>query len=209
MLKSALKAERFVVDLVPTGEEALERLASFNYDLAIIDWVLPNLSGLEVCRQYRERGGHIPILFLTAKTKIKEIRAALDSGSDDYLTKPFDMEELTARLRALLRRPYEVKAKILTAGDLSLDVTKRLVTKAGVHVHLTAKELAVLELLMRHPNQPFSAATLIERIWSSETETSPESIRPFMTKLRKKIDTDEPPLIETLRGQGYKLVTQR
>jgi DNA-binding response OmpR family regulator len=206
MLQSALKAEHFVVDLVTTGEEAVERLSFYSYDLAIIDWILPGLSGLDVCRQYREKGGLIPILILTGKSKVREIRAGLDSGSDDYLTKPFDMEELSARVRALLRRPVTLKATVLTVGDLVLDVTAKRATKSGVEVHLTPKEFAVLELLMRHPNQPFSAETLIERIWSSESETSPESIRPFMFRLREKIETGGPPVIETMRGQGYKLV---
>jgi DNA-binding response OmpR family regulator len=204
-----LKSEHHVVDVVATGEEAIERLSFYTYDMAIIYWILPGLSGVEVCRQYRAKGGHIPILILTAKGQIKDKLTGLDSGSDDYLTKPFDLDELSARVRALLRRPGNIKPAILTVGDLSLDPSSLEVVKNGLPVHLPPKEFALLEFFMRHPNEVFTAEALIERIWSSESDASPESIRPYVYRLRSKVETGkQPPYIKTMRGKGYMLVTK-
>jgi len=199
-----LQSEHHVVDVVPTGEEGIERLSSYTYDMAIIDWILPGLNGVEVVRQYRALGGRIPILILTAKGQIKDKLTGLDSGSDDYLTKPFDLDELSARVRALLRRPGHTQPVVLAIGDLSLNPSSLEVTKGGIPIHLPPKEFALLEFFMRHPDEAFTAVALIERIWSSESDASSESIRPYIYRLRSKIAAGKlPPRIKTLRGKGY------
>lgn len=193
------------VEIIDDGNEALDRLKLYNYDLLILDWGLPGLiSGIEVCRQYRMRGGKSPVLMLTGKSKIDEKESGLDAGADDYLTKPFDVRELIARVRALLRRPSVYQDDVICAGPLKLDSKNMTVMKDGQKIALLPKEFALLQFLMNHPNQYFTAETLLERLWSSESETSPEIIRIHITRLRKKIDSpDGASLISTKRNAGY------
>jgi DNA-binding response OmpR family regulator len=197
-------AEHHVVDAVTSGDEGLERALYCSYEVIVLDWDLPGISGLEICKRFRERGGMTPILMLTGKNLIKEKTAGLDSGADDYLTKPFEMPELSSRIRALLRRPAVVQTTLLRALDLEVDPTTASVKKAGLDVHLLPKEFALLEFFMRHPEQPFNAQALVERVWSTDSEISAECIRPYINRLRAKIDTaDRPSFIQTLRGKGY------
>ena len=201
-----LKTEKHVVEVVSNGEDAVDRLKFYKYDVVILDWILPAMSGLDVCREYRARGGTTPILFLTAKTMINEKEAGLDAGSDDYLTKPFDMKELSARIRALLRRPQIFSGSVLQAGPLELDSSTRKVLFNGEELQLLPKEFALLEFLLKHQNKVFSSEALIERVWNSESEASPEVIRTYIKRLRKHLDVEgKKSMLQTVHGVGYKL----
>jgi two-component system, OmpR family, response regulator len=200
-----LKDNNHTVELVADGREGLDRLKFYEYDLIILDWQLPAVSGLEICKHYRESGGKTPILFLTGMTEIHDKEAGLDTGADDYLTKPFEMRELSARLRALLRRAPLCGGNILEAGDLVLDTAACKLTKCGVEIELFPKEITLLEFFMRHPGQVFNADALLNKVWSSESDVSPDSIRSHIARLRSKIDgNDKPSMLRTVRGLGYK-----
>lgn len=203
-----LRMENYAVEAVIDGLEGLHRLKVYQYDVIIMDWGLPKLSGIEVCKEYRNRGGVAPILMLTGKTAVEEKTEGLDSGADDYLTKPFHLAELSARIRALLRRPAASYAgTTLQVGDLMLDSTAFRVVRGGDEVPMARKEFALLEFFMRHPNQVFSPEALIDRVWANDTEASPDIIRSYIKKLRKKIDTpDGESLIRNVQGVGYKFV---
>lgn len=202
-----LKGEGHLPEVAAKGADGLEYLRSFKFDLVILDWDLPGMSGLDVCREFRHSGGKTPILMLTGKTHIDEKAVGLDSGADDYLTKPFHFKELGARLRALLRRPAAVQANILTAGCLTLDPSTRQVQASGKELSLQPKEFALLEFLMRHPNQPFSSEAIIERVWSSDTEAAPDTVRIQIMRLRNKIDQGgKESMIRTLHRVGYMFV---
>jgi len=205
-VKGWLSLEHHSVETVHNGLQALDTLAVYEYDLIILDWQLPELSGLEVCKQFRARGGLTPILMLTGKSAIAEKEAGLDAGSDDYLTKPFHMKELSARVRAMLRRAARLTSNVLSAGKLTLDPSNYRVTVNGEEILLQKREFALLEFLMRNPNKVFSAEALLERVWASETDATSYAIRTCMMRLRKKIDSDpESSLIETIKGVGYRL----
>lgn len=202
-----LEREHYVVEKVDTGKDALFNLRVHDYDLVILDWMLPDLSGLEVCRTYRNGGGRVPILMLTARGEAQDKVSALDTGADDYLVKPFVTEELGARVRALLRRPNVMTGKTLQVRDLLLDTSSRQVTRTGRSIELTAKEFALLELLMRHPSQSFTVEAILDRLWKSETNASLETVRTHVKTLRRKIgDSEENPIIRTRRGMGYRIV---
>jgi DNA-binding response OmpR family regulator len=191
---------------VHDGEDAVNMLKSYQFDVIILDWQLPKMEGVDVLRNYRTGGGQTPVLMLTGKGAIAEKEVGLDAGADDYLTKPFHMKELSARLRALLRRPGSVTGNVLSARDICLEPSTFRVTKGGADIQLLPKEFALLEFLMRHPNQVFSADALLDRVWKSESNVSPETVRTCLKRLRRKIDTEEQEsLIQTLHGVGYKL----
>ncbi len=204
----ALKKEHYTVELAHDGEEALFRLKSYEYDIIVLDWEMPCLTGIEVCNEYRKMGGQVPVLFLTGKNADTDKITGLDSGADDYLTKPFSIPELCARLRALLRRSGATdKTTVLKAGDISLDTRTFEVRVQGELISLLPKELAILEFFLRHPNQFFSSKALLDRIWSSESDVSEETLRSNISRLRAKLDAKtEKSCIETERGLGYRLV---
>lgn len=200
-----LKAQNYLVDHVANGSEALERLKFFDYDLIVLDWQLPGMAGVDVCSNFRSRGGTTPVLMLTGKRSVDDKEQGLDAGADDYLTKPFQPRELTARLRALLRRPQGSVSKTLKARDLELDPSTHKVTRAGNDINLLPKEFALLEFLMRHPNQVFSGEALIDRVWSTDSEATSTAVRINVNRLRGKIDSkDEPSFISTVHGVGYR-----
>lgn len=200
--------EHYTIDVVNSGTEAIERLRFDKYDVLIFDWQLPDTTGIEICKRFRSKGGNTPVLMLTGKSEITDKETGLDAGADDYLTKPFHPRELSARVRALLRRSGELKQNVLTCGDIELDPQGFKVTKDGKEVPLLPKEFALLEFFLRHPNQVFSPEALLDRVWSAESEASPDTIRVHITKLRGKIDTEgQPSIIKTLHRQGYKLET--
>lgn len=210
-----LKVEHYTVEHVPDGEEALFRLKSYNYDLIVLDWEMPKMTGVEVCKAFRQQGGSTPVLILTGKGAEMDKVAGLDAGADDYLVKPFSVPELCARLRALLRRSGDSASKtnLLQAGEISLDTKTCEVKVQGKTVSLLPKELAILEFLLRHPNQFFSSKALIERVWSSESEVGEETLRSNISRLRSKLDGAKSQndkgarsCIETERGLGYRLV---
>lgn len=207
LIQHHLELNHYIIEAVKTGQEGLNRLDSGIYDLAILDWMLPDMLGVDICKQYRASGGTTPILILTAKNTSEEKALGLDSGADDYLVKPFDPTELLARLRALMRRPVGFTGKVLKVQDVELDTTTYTVTRAGKEIDLALKEIAILELLMRHPNQRFTADALLQRVWRSDASASVETVRTHMKTLRKKLnDTNESPLIRTTRHLGYRIV---
>lgn len=207
-----LKREHYLCETVDNGAAALDRLRVYQYDVVLLDWMLPGMTGIEVCKQFRGRGGKTPILMLTAKSQEDDKETGLDIGADDYLVKPFGLKELSARIRALIRRTSistQAVGKILNYGKLELDPTSRRVTKEGAEVHLEPKEFSLLEFFMRNPDQVFSAEALINRCWESETLMSPDSIRTYIKGLRKKIDDkDGPSTIVTVHGVGYRFGTK-
>ncbi len=202
-----LLSQQYVVEVVDNGSEGWDRLRLYKYDLAILDWQLPGMSGLEILKEYRNIGGMIPILMLTGKTETREKETGLDSGADDYLTKPFDFKELSARLRALLRRPPVARSTILKARDIELDPVACTVTKSGAVVELPAREFALLEFFMRHPNQLFSPDALLDRVWSSDSEATIDALKSCLKRLRKRLHIDGEEILKNVHGIGYKLET--
>lgn len=201
-----LGEENHLVEICSNGQDALERLRVYQYDLLILDWMLPGVSGVDICRKFRSQGGDTPILMLTARSEIEEKETGLDAGADDYLTKPFHLKELAARIRALLRRPGQASNTELVVADLVLDSKLVKVTRAGHEIQLLPKEFSLLEFLMRHPSQVFSADHLIDRVWSSDSLAMPETVRTHIKTLRRKIDLPgHPGLIKTVHGVGYKI----
>jgi len=201
-----LRSQHHIVEIVDNGEDALDRLKFYKYDVVVLDWMLPGISGLDVCGDYRSKGGTTPILLLTAKRHVDEKEQGLDAGADDYLTKPFEMKELGARIRALLRRPPSLSGGVVQVGNLTLEPGIYKVSRNGEDLTLLPKEFALLEFLMRHPNQVFSADALLDRVWSSDSDASPETIRTYIKRLRKKIDVEgQPSFLATVHGVGYKL----
>lgn len=211
LLRLHFQQEKFLVDLVNDGSQAKAQLMHHAYDLVVLDWMLPDLSGIEVCRHFRERGGKTPVLMLTAKGAVEDMANGLDSGADDYMVKPFHPKELTARVRALLRRPPVWEGKILRVRDLELNTASRRLSRSGKDIDLTGKEMALLELLMRYPDRSFTLEAILDRLWQSDSTASIDTVRTHMKTLRKKIgdDNEENPLIRTKRGLGYSLILEK
>ena len=201
-----LESQDHLVDVINDGHDAIEKLKYYTYDVIILDWVLPGMLGVEVCRLFRQNGGTTPILMLTAKSNTQEKIKALDAGADDYLTKPFDLDEVSARIRALLRRPIALSANVLKARNLVVEPNTYRVIRDNEEVQLLPKEFALLAFFMRHPNQVFSPEALLDRVWASDSDASPETIRTYIKRLRQKIDVEgQPSIINTIHGVGYKL----
>jgi DNA-binding response OmpR family regulator len=201
-----LKAEQFKVELSEDGKDALHRLATYEYDLVILDWNLPEVSGPEICRQFRRKGGSTPILMLTGRNAMSDKLDGFDAGADDYLTKPFNALELIARAKALLRRPKKMEGSTLQCGKISLDTTKRIVTRGGEEITMQPLEFAVLEFLMRHPNQVFTTDTLLKRCWNADVDASIFATYTCIRRIRKKLDVPgEESIIKTIPNVGYRL----
>jgi two-component system OmpR family response regulator len=207
VIRGWLQSQSHTVEVVHDGREGMDRLRTCQYDVILLDWELPNQSGIDILNTYRNEGGTTPILMMTGKRSVDEKEAGLDGGADDYLTKPFHMKELSARIRSLLRRASpHVQSNVLTVGDLVLDPAKHKLRKNGVEIVLLPKEFALLEFLMRHPDDVFSGEVLLQRVWHSESEATVEAIRTCIKRLRQKIDGDsEGSIIETLSRIGYRL----
>jgi two-component system, OmpR family, manganese sensing response regulator len=201
-----LSSENYIVEVAHDGRDAKERLALGTYDLLIFDWDMPYITGIELSKQFRQSGGRTPIIMLTGKSKIDDKEVGLDSGADDYLTKPFELRELSARIRAILRRPVAIQPKVLKCRELEFDVLARELRKGGKLIEMMPREIAVLEFLMVNSNQVFSIDALQSRIWPSDSETSPYALRVHIARIRSKIeDDDHNPIIKTIRGEGYML----
>ena len=203
-IKEWLEDEYYVVSVVSDGVKALERLLAESYELILLDWMLPNLSGIDVCRKYRAAGGNSPILMLTAKSALAAKEEGLDSGADDYLTKPFNMRELSARVRALLRRPQTPPLTILEVGEIRIERNSRSVTKNDQLIRLLPKEFILLEVLIRHRGMVLSTEDLIDHVWGVSSEITPDTVRSHIKALRKKIDNPSmPSIIKTVHAVGY------
>jgi heavy metal response regulator len=205
-VKRGLEEERYVIDVAYDGEEALDWAAVVDFDLIVLDVLLPKKDGIQVCRELRDQGNKTPILMLTARDAIEDRVRGLDSGADDYLVKPFAFQELLARIRALLRRSGEVKSTRLQVGDLALDTLTHRATRGERIIELTAREYALLEFLMRHPNQALSRTQIAEHVWSYDFYSTSNVVDVYIRYLRRKIDKGfEIKLIKTVRGVGYKI----
>jgi len=205
-IQRGLEAEHYAIDVAHDGEAALARVLAGEYDLMILDVMLPKRDGLSVLKVLRARKLSLPVLLLTARDTIADKVAGLDSGADDYLTKPFAFEELVARVRALLRRGAPAAPAVLQLADLRLDPTTREVTRAGRRIDLTAKEYALLEFFLRRTGQVVSRAVIAHHVWGVDFDTFTNVIDVYVNYLRKKIDADfVPKLLHTVRGVGYVL----
>jgi two-component system OmpR family response regulator len=206
LVKICLSAENHLVDSVTRGMDALSQIRLITYDMLMLDWMLPDITGVEVLKHYRASGGRAPVLMLTSRATIADKVTGLEAGADDYLVKPFDKLELAARVKALLRRPKDMSPEILVIGPLEINQTTYKVFKDGQEVELRPKEYALLEFLAKHPGESFTAEAILERIWRSDALSTTDTVRTHVMTLRKKLaDTDERPLIKTVRGRGYSL----
>jgi two-component system response regulator MprA len=206
-LRRALELEGYDVELAADGEEALERLAQNGEpDAVVLDILMPRMDGLEVCRRLRREGHRLPVLMLTARDEVENRVAGLDAGADDYVTKPFALEELLARLRALLRRTTSGSGEVLRFADLELDPKTREVRRAGEPIELTRTEFSLLELFLLNPRQVLTRSVIFERVWGYDFGFSSNSLDVYIGYLRRKTEAgDRPRLIQTVRGVGYAL----
>ena len=203
-IKKGLELENFVADVAFDGTEGFDMAASGDYDVIILDLMLPGMDGVEICKELRSEGVHTPILMLTAKSQIVDKVKGLNAGADDYLAKPFAFEELLARVKALNRRPKKLDGKILSAGEIVLDTQKQTVTSEGKEMLLSVKEFSLLEYFLRHPNQVISKDRLIASVWNYDTDILPNTVEVFVASLRKKLGREG---IKTVRGFGYKVTS--
>ena len=206
LIVKTLKKAGYSVDGCYDGEEAKLHLLGAEYDAVLLDIMMPKLNGYELLKQLREQGNDTPVLFLTAKDAISDRVKGLDLGADDYLVKPFDFEELLARIRVMTRKRSGSRSNIFTYEDLSVDTQKRTVTREGTEISLIPKEFTILEHLIRNQGMVISREQLENRIWNYEYSGSSNNIDVYMSRLRKKIDGDsEVKLIHTIRGVGWVL----
>jgi len=208
-LKKALEQESYAVDVAFDGDDGYAMATTEPYDVAVIDRMIPGeYNGLAIVKAMREAKIHTPVLLLTAMGSVRDRTEGLDGGADDYLVKPFALEELLARVRALLRRPAEQQSNILTVGDLSLDTVNYSVKRAGDTIRLTSKEFALLEYLLRNQGRPLSKDVIINHVWDYDADILPNTVEVYIKYLRNKIDAPyKVKLIHTIRGFGYKLET--
>lgn len=206
-LKKALQQENYAVDVSYDGDDGYAMATTEPYDLNIIDWMIPGKhNGLEIVKAMRSAKIHTPVILLTAKGTIDDRTTGLDSGADDYLVKPFALEELLARVRALLRRPVEVQQTVLTCGDLSLNTITFEVTRGDTMINLTGKEFALLEYLLRNQGKPSNKDTIIAHVWDYNADVLPNTVEVYMKYLRQKVDDPfKSHLLHTIRGFGYKI----
>ena len=206
-LAKALEQENHAVDVAYDGDEGYAMATTEPYDVAIIDRMVPGAyDGIGIVKAMRSAKVHTPVLFLSALDSVKDRTTGLDAGADDYLVKPFALEELLARVRALLRRPTEQQSDILAAGDLTMDTITYTVQRAGKTIQLTSKEYALLEYLLRNQNRPISKDVIISHVWDYDADVLPNTVEVYVKYLRGKIDVPfKKPLIHTVRGFGYKL----
>ena len=203
-----LNRDRHNVEVVHDGLDGREMLKFGAFDLLVLDWDLPGMSGIEIMRGYRAGGGSAPIIMLTGHDKIDDKETGFDTGADDYLTKPFLLRELSVRIKGLLRRPTVAVSNQLSIRDIVLDPSKHRVTKGGEEVRLTPKDFSLLEFMMRHPDELYSVETLLSRVWLQDEDGSPDSLRVAIRRLRKALDSSDDPkesFIENVARLGYRL----
>ena len=205
-IRQGLSEQGYAVDLASDGEEAIDWTDVADFDVIILDVMLPGKDGIEVCRTLRNGGTATPILMLTARDTVEDRVLGLDSGADDYLVKPFAFAELLARIRALTRREPTVRGSIILVGDVCLDTTTWEVSRQAGIIHLTTKECRLLEYLMRHPNQVLTRTMIAEHVWNYEFDNATNVIDVHIRNLRRKIGYPFPTkLIQTVRGAGYRM----
>jgi DNA-binding response OmpR family regulator len=209
-LQKGLEAEHYAVDLSADGQQASELTAEVDYDLIIMDLNLPTLDGVTLLRQIRTRKPHVPILILTGRTRVEDRVQCLDLGADDYMLKPFSFSELSARLRALLRRSHVPGDAVLAVDDLRLNRVEHRVERGGKRIELTSKEFALLEYLMRNSGRRITRSMIIEHVWNLSFESCTNVVDVYINYLRRKVDDGWPKrLIHTIRGVGYELSAHR
>lgn len=206
-VKKGLELENFAVDTVYDGTAGYDLAATEDYDALILDLMLPGIDGLAITRKLRQKNIHTPILILTAKGRVDDRVTGLNTGADDYLSKPFSFNELLARLRALLRRPKTTSGNVLKVSDLVLDTVSYEVKRGNQILKLSGKEYALLEYLMRHPGKVIKKEQIMNHVWNYDADILPNTVEVFIGYLRKKVDriSRESPLIKTVRGFGYKI----
>ena len=206
-VKKGLEQELFACDVAFDGKEGMGQALTIDYDLIILDRMLPETDGLNICKELRDQGKHTPILILTAKDKIEDRVEGFDCGADDYLIKPFALEELLARVKSLLRRPKNKLDDILKVQDLTLNLKTFETRRDGKKINLSNKEFALLEYLMRNPNQVLTKDNIIAHVWDYDADILPNTVEVYIGYLRNKIDKPfrDKPLIHTTRGFGYKI----
>jgi len=205
-LQRALELQKYAVDVAHDGERGLDLAVSESFDVIILDIMLPKLDGIEVCRKIREAAIATPLLLLTAKDQIDDKVRGLDAGADDYMVKPFSLEELFSRVRALSRRTSAQKSGSLAANDLILDPASFKVQRAGKNIELSAKEFSILEYLLRHKNSVISKEHIVNHVWNYDAEVLPSTVEVHVKHLRDKIDTPfSHQLLFTVRGFGYEI----
>ncbi|HET7397159.1 MAG TPA: response regulator transcription factor [Intrasporangium sp.] len=208
LLSMALRYEGWEVRSAATGMDAVRVARGFDPDAVVLDMMLPDFDGLEVLRRMRAANPHVPVLFLTARDAVEDRVSGLTAGGDDYVTKPFSLEEVVARVRALMRRTTVAMSSadsLLTVGDLTLDEDSHEVTRGGAEVHLTATEFELLRYLMRNPRRVLSKAQILDRVWNYDFGGQANVVELYISYLRKKIDAGREPMIHTMRGAGYVL----
>jgi two-component system, OmpR family, phosphate regulon response regulator PhoB len=212
MLRYNLEKQGFRVEEATDGQEALTRIAEAQPDLVLLDWMLPQMSGLEVCRQIRRRSAtrDLPVIMVTARTDDQDAVRGLNTGADDYIAKPFSMDALLARIRALLRRANSLPVKgQLTFHDISMDLTSHRVQRNGRPVHLGPTEFRLLEFFMQHPRRVFSREELLDSVWGRDIHVEPRTVDVHIRRLRKSINaTGELDIVRTVRAAGYALDTE-
>jgi len=207
-LKQGLSEAGFMTDIMRDGIDGLHMAMTEDYDLIILDVMLPGMDGWQVVKTVRQIGKEMPVLFLTARDQIEDRVKGLELGADDYLVKPFDFSESLARVRTLLRRGKIKEAEVLEAADLKLDLLRRRVSRAGKRIELTSKEFSLLELLLRRQGEVLPRSLIASQVWDMNFDSDTNVIEVAMRRLRMKVDDDfEPKLIQTIRGMGYVLET--
>lgn len=203
-VKVGLESEGYTVDWAINGQEGSYKARTSEYALIVLDYSLPLKNGFEVCTEIRAAGSSVPIIFLSVVSGTKNKVEALEKGADDYLTKPFHFEELSARIKALLRRPIKIENPIMKIGELALDTQKRIAFRDSEPIYLTKKEFSLLEYLMRNPNTPVSRSMIMERVWSADSDPFSNTVEMHILKLRKKVNAgDKPDIIRNVLGRGY------
>jgi len=206
MLAKGLREQTYAVDVAGDGEAALYQASINDYDLILLDINLPGKNGLEVCTELRANGSTVPVLMLTARDSVQDRIAGLDTGADDYLTKPYALHELLARVRAIMRRGPALSSDTVSVGDLVMDKKSRKVTRAGTNIDLTAKEYALLEYLIRRADEVVGRADIAEHVWDENFDPFSNLIEVYIQRLRRKIDDNHAQkLLRTRRGEGYVL----
>jgi DNA-binding response OmpR family regulator len=208
-MKRALELQKYAVDVAYDGNVGFDLAIGEEFDLIISDIMLPGMDGIEICRKIREEGKHTPILMLTAKGQITDKVTGLDVGADDYMVKPFSFEEFFARVRALIRRPQTTNKTVIKIKDVSLDTASYKVVRNGKTVHLSTKEFAILEYLMRYKNMVISREQLVSHVWDYDADVIPSVVEVHIKHLRDKIEANSSvPFIRTVRGKGYTIESE-